>query len=102
MLQESLILGSALQHLSLPATEHPRSADVSLLGLKGDVLRSLDPRRGTLQQVDILRVSITFIRLLFLLALGRDSAERDPRIGVSIEKSMQETCTRSLLGTRRR
>ncbi|XP_065828504.1 HAUS augmin-like complex subunit 4 [Oscarella lobularis] len=50
VLQESLILGSALQHLSLPATEHPRSADVSLLGLKGDVLRSLDPRRGTLQQ----------------------------------------------------
>lgn len=50
MLQQCVVLATAAHHTTLPPTEHAQSKQSSVLGIKPDHLRQIDPRRGALQQ----------------------------------------------------
>ena len=50
ILQQCVTVASSAHHVTLPPTEHAQSKQTSVLGIKPDHLRQVDPRRGALQQ----------------------------------------------------
>lgn len=50
VLEKCVAIASSAYHTSLPPTEHAQSRQASVLGIKPDHLRQVDPRRGALQQ----------------------------------------------------
>ena len=50
MLQQSVTVATAACHIASPPTEHAGSRQASILGIKAEHLRQIDPRQGALQQ----------------------------------------------------